>query len=293
MTAADDGPAESAPATSPATEWTCYRHPDRHSGVRCSRCERPICPDCMVAAPVGFQCPTCVKGGPQVRTLRSLVTPPRLTQGIVAVNVAVAVLAFVESARQGSAPSLFGGGNALAPDFALFGGAVAAGEWWRLFTSGFLHYGLIHLGFNMVILLQLGTMLEPALGRLRLGLLYVTALLGGSLGVVLLQPNGLTAGASGAVFGLMGAAVVGMRARGVDPMASGLPMLLGINLLLTFTIPGISVGGHLGGLVVGSAAGALLFATERGSQGRRLLGILASVALAVACFVAALVVASA
>lgn len=290
MPEADGGVGEGAPAARPAADWSCYRHPSRTSGVRCTRCERPICHDCMITAPVGFQCPECVKGGPEVRTLRSLLTPPRLTQAIIAVNVAVAVLAFVEAARQGGTASLFGGGNALALDFALHGGAVAAGEWWRLFTSGFLHYGLIHLGFNMLILLQLGMMLEPALGRVRLGVLYVTALLGGSLGVVLLQPNALTAGASGAVFGLMGAAVVGMRDRGVDPMASGLPMLLGINLLLTFAIPGISIGGHLGGLVVGALAGAVLFATERNKvRAVQVLGIGACVVVAIACFLVSLV----
>jgi len=245
----------------------------------------------MITAPVGFQCPSCVKGGPQVRTLRSLVTPPRLTQAIIAVNVAVAVLALVQAAADGRTPSLFRGGNALAGDFALNGGAVAAGEWWRLVTSGFLHFGLLHLGFNMFILLQLGTMLEPALGRVRLGALYVAALLGGSLGVMLLQPDGLTAGASGAVFGLMGAAIVGMKARGADPMASGLPMLLGINLLITFAIPGVSIGGHLGGLVAGTAAGALLFRTDRQGKGQEAAGLVAVVALAVVCAVASIVLA--
>ncbi len=289
---AEPGAAEPGEGTpvSPA-DWTCYRHPDRKGGVRCSRCERPLCPECMITAPVGFQCPSCVKGGPKVRTLRSLVGPPRLTQAIIAVNVVVAVLALAEASRQGRTPSLFGRGNALAGDYALNGGAVAAGEWWRLVTSGFLHYGLIHLGFNMLILLQLGTLLEPALGRLRLGALYVTALLGGALGVLLLQPDSLTAGASGAVFGLMGATVVGLRARGADPMATGLPMLLGVNLLLTFAIPGISIGGHLGGLVVGSAAGYLLFTSERAGAAGRRAGLAGCVALAVACAAAALVVA--
>lgn len=287
--AEDAAPGEGAPAGQ--TDWTCYRHPGRTSGVRCTRCERPICPDCMITAPVGFQCPSCVKGGPQVRTLRSLVTPPRLTQAIIAVNVVVAVLALVQAAADGRTPSLFGGGNALALDYALNGGAVAAGGWWRLVTSGFIHYGLIHLGFNMFILLQLGMMLEPALGRLRLGALYLAALLGGSLGVLILQPDALSGGASGAVFGLMGAAVVGMKARGTDPMASGLPMLLGINLLLTFALPNISIGAHLGGLVTGAAAGWLLFATDRKGKGQEAAGLAAVVGIAVACAVAGLLIA--
>ena len=283
------GPGEGA--STGQSEWTCYRHPARSSGVRCTRCERPICPDCMITAPVGFQCPECVKGGPQVRTLRSLVSQPRLTQAIIVLNAAVAVLALVAGAADGAQPSLFGGGNALARDYALTGSAVAAGEWWRLVTSGFLHYGLLHLGFNMFILLQLGTLLEPALGRVRLGALYVTALLGGSLGVIVLQPDGLSAGASGAVFGLMGAAVIGLRSRGADPMASGLPMLLGINLLLTFALPGISIGAHLGGLAVGAAAGAVLFATDGRGRAQRAAGLAVVVAMAVACFVAAILLA--
>ena len=282
-------PGEGAPTG--ANEWACYRHPGRSSGVRCTRCERPICPDCMISAPVGFQCPSCVKGGPQVRTLRSLVSTPRLTQGIIVVNVAVAVLALVVGAADGSAPSLFGGGNALAGDYALNGGAVADGQWWRLVTSGFLHYGLLHLGFNMFILFQLGTLLEPALGRVRLAALYMAALLGGSLGVILLQPDSLSAGASGAVFGLMGAAVIGMKARGADPMASGLPMLLGINLLLTFTLPGISIGAHLGGLAVGAAAGAVLFATDRKGRSQEAMGLAAVAGMAAACLVAAVLLA--
>lgn len=290
--AASGGGQDDAPAAAPDT-WECYRHPGRRGGVRCRRCERPLCPECMVTAPVGFQCPSCVKGGPQVRSLRSLVTQPRLTQAIIGVNVAVAVLAIVEATRQGSTASLFGGGNVLATDLALYGPAVGDGEWWRLVTSGFIHYGLIHLGFNMFILLQLGTMLEPALGRVRFAVLYATALLGGSLGVMLLQPEGLTGGASGAVFGLMGAAVIGMRARGVDPMASGLPAVLGLNLLLTFTLPGISIGGHLGGLVVGAAAGAVLFATERRRpRAASLSGIAVCAAMAVACAIGALALAA-
>lgn len=286
-----DGTTPGEGARTGQTDWTCYRHSGRQSGVRCTRCERPICPDCMISAPVGFQCPSCVKGGPQVRTLRSLVSPPRLTQAIIAVNVAVAVFALVVGAADGAAPTLLGGGNALAADHALNGGAVADGEWWRLLTSGFLHYGLLHLGFNMFILLQLGTLLEPALGRLRLGALYLAALLGGSLGVILLQPDGLSAGASGAVFGLMGAAVIGMRARGADPMASGLPMLLGINLLLTFALPGISIGAHLGGLAVGAAAGALLFATDRKGKAQEALGTAGVAGMIVACAVAAILLA--
>ena len=237
-------------AAEESVHWECYRHPGAEAGVKCRRCERPICARCMITAPVGFQCPACVKGAPPVRSLRSLRVEPYLTYTLVAVNVVVALFAL-------SGGSV-GRGNGLADDFALYGPAVAAGEWWRLVTSGFLHYGLLHLGFNMLVLFQLGTLLEPAVGRLRFGALYATSLLGGAFGALLLSPNSLTAGASGAIYGLLGATVTIMRRRGVNVMQSGLGGLLLINLLFTFVIPGISIGGHLGGLVAGGAAGMVL-----------------------------------
>jgi membrane associated rhomboid family serine protease len=147
-------------------------------------------------------------------------------------------------------------------DLGLFGPAVADGEWWRIVTSGFLHFGILHLAFNMLLLWWLGQMLEPSLGRVRYVLAYAVSLLAGSLGALLLDPDALTGGASGAVFGLMAAAVLLLRRRGVDPMQSGLGGLLVINLLLTFLRPGISIGGHLGGLVGGALAALLLGALE-------------------------------
>ncbi|MBW3580855.1 MAG: rhomboid family intramembrane serine protease [Actinobacteria bacterium] len=256
--------------------WHCYRHPGRESGVRCQRCEQPICPDCMISASVGFQCPECVAQAPPVHTMRSLAPSPVVTVALIAVSVAV----FVPSLG-GGAP-LDGGGGDLVTHLALHGPEVADGQWWRLITSGFLHFGLIHLGFNMVLLYQLGSMLEPELGRVRFAALYTTALLAGSFGALLLQPEARTAGASGAVFGLMGAAFIGMRRRGIDPMQSGIGGLLVINLLLTFAIPGISVGGHLGGLAGGAVAAAVLFATEGGDAARRAAGVVGCAALAAA-----------
>jgi membrane associated rhomboid family serine protease len=240
----------------------------------------------MISAPVGFQCRECVKQGPDVRSLKTLVAKPVVTLALIAVNVAL----FVPTLGGGG---LLGGGNRVLTEiFALNGPDVAAGEWWRLVTSGFLHYGLIHVGFNMFILYQLGTMLEPTLGRARFALLYAAALLGGAFGALLLDPNAFTAGASGAVYGLMGAGFFAMRRRGMDFMQSGLGGLLLINLLLTFVIPGISIGGHLGGLAAGAAAGAILFATEGNDAGRRVLGTAACVAIAAAATVASLATAS-
>ena len=260
-------------------DWRCYRHPDREGGVRCRRCERPICPDCMIAAPVGFQCPECVKGAPVVRTLASLRPVAYATRTLIAVNV----LAYLPALAAGS--GLAGRGRSdLVRDGALFGPAVADGEWWRLVTSGFLHFGLLHLGFNMLLLHMLGSALEPALGRVRYLALYATALLGGSFGALLVQPDALTAGASGAVFGLMGATVIGMRSRGVAVTDSGVGGLLLVNLVLTFVVPGISIGGHVGGLAAGTAAGALLFATDHPPSARvaGLMGCVTLAAIAVA-----------
>jgi len=132
--------------------------------------------------------------------------------------------------------------------------------WYRLVTSGFLHFGIIHLGFNMYFLYVLGPMLEPVLGRVRFLLLYIASMLGGALGVILIDTGGLTAGASGAVFGLLAAATVGLWRRGVNPFTSGIGTALLLNLFITFAIPGISIGGHLGGAIAGAICGAVMLA---------------------------------
>ena len=137
------------------------------------------------------------------------------------------------------------------------------GEWYRVITSGFVHFGLIHIAFNMYLLYLLGQMIEPAIGRVRFTLLYFASLVGGSAGAMILQPNGFHGGASGAVFGLMGAAFVGYRLRGVNPFATGIGTLLLLNLFITFAIPGISIGGHLGGVAVGALVGAVVLAPNQ------------------------------
>ena len=139
--------------------------------------------------------------------------------------------------------------------------------WYRLVTSGFMHFGIIHLAFNMYFLYVLGPMLEPALGRVNYLLLYAASLLGGSLGVVLLDSGGITAGASGAVFGLLAAATVGLWRRGINPFSTGIGATLILNLFITFAIPGISIGGHIGGAIAGAICGAVMLAPayRRGS----------------------------
>ena len=137
---------------------------------------------------------------------------------------------------------------------------IEQGEWYRLVSSGFVHFGFLHVAMNMYLLYQLGRMLEPVLGSTRFCLVYFASMLGGSAGALLLTPDALTGGASGAVFGLMAAAVVGLRHRGVNPWRTGLGATFAINIVFTLAIPGVSVGGHFGGAIVGAACGAVLLA---------------------------------
>jgi membrane associated rhomboid family serine protease len=230
----------------------CYRHPNRETGVRCSNCERPICPDCMTSTPVGMRCPECARqGATRIRTMRSTADEPTLTYILIGINVLVGI------------GSLLGGGagadsSSLTDDGGISRHFIADGEYYRLVTAGFLHAGPFHLLFNMLALWILGSMLEPALGKWRFGLIYFVSLLCSSFGALLLSPDGLPVGASGAVFGLMAAAAVLARNRGFSLMESGLGIWIGLNLLITFTVPNISIGGHLGGLVGGGLAALVL-----------------------------------
>jgi membrane associated rhomboid family serine protease len=263
-----------------ATEtWACYRHPDRRAGVSCQRCDRPICPECMSQAPVGFHCPECVRSGRQkVITARSLEVRPLLTQALIAVNVAVFVVGLLFPG------SVFGTGAGV-----LNGEDVAAGDWWRPLTSGFLHATIAHLAFNMIALWILGNQLESALGRLRFAIVYFGSLLGGALGALLLSPSVNTVGASGAIFGLMGTAAAAHVIRGVSVWSTGLGAILVVNLLGTFLYPRISIGGHLGGLVVGFLLGLLVIEEPRGSP-RAWLAVGGGAAAAVALFVGGLAI---
>jgi membrane associated rhomboid family serine protease len=174
-----------------------------------------------------------------------------VTRAIIGLNAIIFVWVLFGTDRY------IGGGviNGRELDMALSQFFIDNGEWYRLISSGFLHFGLFHVGMNMFLLWQLGVLLEPALGRARFALLYFVSMLGGAVGALVLSPNALTGGASGAVFGLMAAAFVGLQQRGVNPLKTGIGATLILNLLITFTIPGISIGGHLGGALMGAAAG--------------------------------------
>jgi membrane associated rhomboid family serine protease len=229
---------------------TCYRHPNRETGVRCSNCERPICPDCMTSTPVGMRCPECARQSTKVRTMRSVTDEPTLTYVLIGVNVVVGLAAILGG-------NIGSDGGTLEDAWELSRHQLADGDIWRLVTSGFVHRGPFHLAANMLALYILGTMLEPAIGRWRFALIYFVSLLCGSLGVLVFSADE-SAGASGAVFGLMGAAIIVARNRGIGLWESGLGLWLGLNLLITFTIPHISIGGHIGGLVGGVLAGFVL-----------------------------------
>ena len=137
------------------------------------------------------------------------------------------------------------------------------GEWYRLISAGFVHFGLFHVAMNMFLLFQLGRMLEPAIGSTKFALIYFASLLGGSAGALLLSPSAFTGGASGAVFGIMAAGVVGMRQQGANPLSSGLGMTFAINIVITLAIPGISIGGHFGGALAGAICGFVILAPAR------------------------------
>jgi membrane associated rhomboid family serine protease len=269
---------------------TCYRHPGRETGVSCSNCGRPICPDCMTSTSVGMRCPECARQRTRARTMRS-VEEPSATYALIAVNVLIGAGLFLGGSSGGEF-----GHNQLYDLFAVSRGTIADGEWWRLVTGGFVHGAgypssvPLHLGFNMLALWVLGGMLEPALGRLRFLLVYFTSLLAGSLGALLMEPIGLTAGASGAVFGLMGAALLVMRRSGISPMESGLGLWLMLNLVITFTFPNISIGGHLGGLAGGLIAAFLLVELRDRVRAPAALPVALCAAIAVASAAASIAV---
>jgi len=247
---------------------TCYRHPNRETGVSCSNCGRPICPDCMTPTPVGMRCPECAKQ--RTKVTRGAAGPGRYdapaTYVLIALNV-VAYLAEVAGGSGGLTPS----GSSILIDFGLFGPYVAEGEWYRLLTSGFLHASLLHIGFNMFALYFLGRILEPGIGTPRFVALYFASLFAGSLGALLLDPNALTIGASGAVFGIFGATFVIARHRRIEGLAASIGFVLVLNLAITFGSSQISVGGHLGGLAAGVLCALFIVAGERGMLGPRRL----------------------
>ncbi|UFQ16916.1 MULTISPECIES: rhomboid family intramembrane serine protease [Streptomyces] len=243
----------------------CYRHPDRETGITCTRCERPICPECMISASVGFQCPECVREGSgtghapaanQPRTVAggAVTADPRLVTKIL-VGLNVALFLVQQAVGERFTAQYYMLGQALVPELGSFEG-VSEGQWYRLVTAMFLHSGLMHIAFNMLSLWWIGGPLEAALGRVRFIALYlVSGIAGSALTYLLAAQNQPSLGASGAIFGLFGATAILMRRLNYDmrPVLA----LLAINLLITAFWPSIAwqahVGGLAGGLVVGYA----------------------------------------
>ncbi|HEX2313384.1 MAG TPA: rhomboid family intramembrane serine protease [Thermomonospora sp.] len=248
------------PPGTPTEAPTCYRHPGRETYVRCTRCDRYICPDCMRDAAVGHQCVECVReGNRSVRQPRTIFggqvsVTPVVTYTLIALNLLVYVAEIGSSrivdeyAMLGVATDRFG---------VVLPGGVADGEWYRLITAAFLHsppeasFGIGHIIFNMWALWAIGPQLEQVLGRWRFTALYLLSALGGSVLLYLVDPAGAAVGASGAIFGLFGAFFV--IAKRLRAPAGGIVFLLVLNLVITFSVPGISWEGHLGGLLVGGA----------------------------------------
>jgi membrane associated rhomboid family serine protease len=245
----------------------------------------------MTPTPVGMRCPECAHQRTQVRRGQAAYEPTgyRGTIVLVALNV-VAYLAEIATGSGG----LSGTAGSVIANFGLQGKAVADGEWYRLLTGGFLHAGLFHIGLNMFALFILGRLLEPAIGTPRFIALYFASLFAGSFGAIALtSPNEVTVGASGAIFGLFAAAFVIARGRGLNQLASELGIILLLNLGFTFAVPGISIGGHLGGIVGGFICALFIIGGERGNLGPNPMAaeILGMVAIAVFSIAAAITVA--
>jgi membrane associated rhomboid family serine protease len=268
---------------------TCYRHPDRETGLHCSNCGRPICAECMTHAAVGIRCPECA--GQRTVAQRAGFTLPRMpfvTYALIAANI----ILFVLTNRVAASGGLFSAGNlnSLGERLVLFGPSVANGDDYRLLSAAFIHYGILHIAVNMYALFLLGGAFERYAGPVRFAAVYFTSALTGSFGALLVTPHAATAGASGAIFGIMGALFVLERQRGMALLQSPIGGLILINLLITFGIPGISIGGHIGGLIGGVICGWLVLEL---AEKRRMPGLaVASCGLvAVACIAGAIAVA--
>jgi membrane associated rhomboid family serine protease len=280
-------------------ETTCYRHPDRVTGLSCSECGRPICTECMTMAPVGIRCPEH-SGKPQgvqrvttgVRRASFEGAGARVTRILIAMNVAVYI------AQLATGGGVNGTGSPIYEKGVLIAGraldsngnvvGVAEGDWWRLITATFLHYGPFHLLLNMLALYWFGSLLEQRIGSGRFIMLYLVSGLAGSAGALLLDPTVPTVGASGAIFGILGAGLVLEQQRDYVFGGSALGIIV-INLVLTFSISSISIGGHLGGLIGGVLAAFILLQAEK--RRSPLIGIAGCVVLAVVAVGGAIVAA--
>jgi membrane associated rhomboid family serine protease len=228
---------------------TCFHHHDRETGRACTRCGRPACPDCLIHASVGSQCFECVQRGVPKKTVRIRQTLQRdpliATKLIAAITIGGVALIYL---RDGT----FEGTGRTAANLALNAPALRSGEWWRLLSYSLVHFGLIHIGGNLLVLWIVGRELEPGTGPMRFAALYVVSVLGGAAGALIATPSGLTGGASGGVFGVAAAATLVLHRRGIRFWDTPFGPLIVINLVIDYFIPGISIGGHIGGMLAGA-----------------------------------------
>ena len=271
--------------------------------MSCSECGRGVCPDCMVFAPVGIRCLDHATQGRQaprpampqrVRSTRSgfLAQEGIVTRILIGLNISVFAVNLLQGASMGrNGGRLFENWLLIAQGVDSHGDlvGVAEGQWYRMLTAAFLHGGIVHLAFNMYFLWIIGTAMEVTIGRWRYLALYLVSALAGSAGALLISPNVPTVGASGALFGILGAAVVFERqgSHVLGGQALGIAL---INFALTFLIPNISFGGHLGGFVGGILCGLAMTRFGRGhaAYGRLgAIGIVGFVAVAVGSFAVA------
>jgi membrane associated rhomboid family serine protease len=270
----------------------CYRHPRRETAVACSSCGRSICPDCMTPTPVGMRCPECSRERTKVKTASAIRAPAlgrySVTQILIALNVVVFLVEVATGTPLGGVGS--GGYGTLYTHGALVGHFYLTDlhQYYRLLTSGFLHDGLLHILFNMVFLYFVGPSLEQAIGKVNFVAVYFASLLAGSFGALLFSPAVPTVGASGALFGLLGALVVVAHYRGISIWSSGLGPTLLINIVFSLTIADISIGGHIGGFVGGLICGVLYMelVDRRRMQKPFLLGCLLVAAVSVVAAIA-------
>jgi membrane associated rhomboid family serine protease len=239
----------------------------------------------MTPTSVGMRCPECAKQGTKVMTVRNMATRPRVTFALIAINV----LAYLGEEGQLTLSGTSIHGPLIEEGVLYRYGVGVEHQYWRLLSSAFLHENLLHIGFNMYLLYLLGMMLEPALGSVKFAAIYFTSLLVGSFGA-LFATGAPSLGASGAIFGLMGAAVIELRSRRMSVMESGIGGLIIINLIFSFTFSNISVGAHIGGLIGGTLAGLAIRTAD--DRHRSWAGLAACVALSVASVFAAIAVSS-
>lgn len=264
---------------------TCFHHQDRETGRACTRCGRPACPDCLIQAPVGSQCFECVKRGAPKGTVRIRQTLQR--DPLIATKLIVAVVLGAFALISLHDQSIAGNGQ-WSFDLALSKTALNDHQWWRLLSYSLVHFGLVHIGGNLLVLWIVGRELEPGTGPIRFATLYLVSVLGGAVGALIATPHAFTGGASGGVFGVAAAATLVLSRRGVRFWDTPFGPLIVINLVIDYFIPGISIGGHIGGIIAGGLTAELMLRAR--SNNSPALGYAGAAGVAAVCVGLAVVV---